>query len=73
MIVDDYINCDDLIKEANELYEIALKKKINDYDLEYLISTNKYINKYKSFREELIKEYIEDLSAMICAGNESNS
>lgn len=73
MIVDDYINCDDLIKEANELYEIALKKKINDYDLEYLISTNKYINKYKSFREELIKEYIDDLSAMICGGNESNS
>ena len=37
------------------------------------IITNKYINKYKSFREELIKEYIEDLSTMICAGNECNS
>ena len=65
MLIDNYINCDDLIKEANELYEIALKKKLNDYDLEYLISTNKYINKYKSFREELIKEYIDDLNKLI--------
>ena len=73
MLIDDYINCDDLIKKANELYEIALKKKINDYDLEYLISTNKYINKYKSFREELIKEYIEDLSAIIYACNKCDS
>ena len=73
MLIDDYINCDYLIKEANELYEIALKKKINDYDLEYLISTNKYINKYKSFREELIKEYIDDLSAVVRDCDESNS
>jgi len=58
MIVDDYINCGDLIKEANELYETAWKKEMSNDDRQYLISTNKYIN-------EMIKEYIDDLKLII--------
>jgi len=58
MIVDDYINYGDLIKEANELYETAWKKEMSNDDRQYLISTNKYIN-------EMIKEYIDDLKLII--------
>ena len=65
MIVDDYINCDDLIKEANELYEIALKKELNNDYKNYFNSMNNYINTYQTFREKLIKEYIEDLNKLI--------
>jgi hypothetical protein len=65
MIVDDYINCGDLIKEANELYETAWKKEMSNDDRQYLISTNKYINEYQTFREKMIKEYIDDLKLII--------
>lgn len=61
MKVDDYINCSELIKKANYLYEIAIKQNLdNDIKL-YLISMNKYINKYHYFRENLILTYIDDL------------
>lgn len=61
-IDDEYINCSELIQEANNLYELAsqLPNMNNDYR-EYLISMNKYINKYENFREKMIKTYIEDL------------
>lgn len=65
MIVDEYINCSELIKEANYLYEIAIKKELNNDYKEYLISMNKYINKYENFREKLIIRYIEDLREFI--------
>ena len=65
MIVDDYINCDDLIKEANELYYLAMKKELNDDYRNYFNSMNNYINTYQTFREELIKKYIEDLNKLI--------
>jgi len=65
MIVDDYINCDDLIKEANELYHLAIKKELNDDYRNYFNSINNYINTYQTFREKLIKEYIDDLNKLI--------
>lgn len=58
---DEYINCDELIKEANALYERALKKEGNNDYKNYFMSMNTYINKYEKFREKLIKIYIEDL------------
>lgn len=58
---DEYINCDELIKEANVLYELALKKEGNNDYKNYFMSMNTYINKYEKFREKLIKIYIEDL------------
>ena len=62
---DNYINCNILIKEANELYETAWKKEMSNDDRLYLISMNKYINKYQTFRERMIKEYIDDLKLII--------
>jgi len=62
---DEYINCDELIKEANELYKTAWKKEMSNDDRQYLISMNKYINKYQKFREKLIKTYIEDLNELL--------
>lgn len=58
---DEYINCSELIKEANDLYKLAIEKELSNDDKEYLISMNKYINKYENFREKMIKTYIEDL------------
>lgn len=69
---DEYVNCSELIKEANDLYKLAMEKefnlesrKANDDYKEYLISMNKYINKYENFREKMIKTYIEDLKKLI--------
>jgi hypothetical protein len=64
-IEDLYIDCDDLIIEANKLYLIAIKKNLSFDNLEYINSINRYINKYSKFREKIIKNYIEDLRAMI--------
>jgi hypothetical protein len=72
-IEDIYIDCNDLIKEANELYLEVIKKNISEYDKEYLDCMNKYINNYTKYRKKLIKDYINDLTAMISAGNKSNS
>lgn len=64
-IDDEYINCSELIQEANILYELAIKKEMSNEDREYLISMNKYINKYQRFREKIIKTYIKDLKKLI--------
>jgi hypothetical protein len=67
--VDDlYIDCSDLIKEANDLYKEALKKEIENSYLAYFESMNKYINSYTSYREKLLKTYIKDLKEIIKEG-----
>jgi hypothetical protein len=58
---DLYINCDDLIKEANVLYEIAKNKDLLELDKYYINDMNRYINKYNLFKERYIKMYIKDL------------
>lgn len=62
---DLYIDCDDLIKEANILYEISKEKEIHKADLNYIESMNKYINTYDKFKEKQIKQYITDLKEYI--------
>jgi hypothetical protein len=67
--VDDlYIDCGDLIKEANDLYKEALKKEIENSYLAYFESMNKYINSYTAYREKLLKTYIKDLKEIIKEG-----
>ena len=65
MIVDEYINCDDLIKEANDLYKIVLKKELHNADRNYILSMNNYINTYQTFRKKFIITYINDLREYI--------
>ena len=59
---DLYINCDNLIEQANILYELV---KINDTlpieDLYYIEDMHRYINKYELFKERQVKQYILDL------------
>ena len=62
---DLYIDCNDLIQEANELYEIAKYKELYKADLNYIESMNKYINTYEKFKEKQIKQYITDLKDYI--------
>ena len=62
---DLYIDCYDLIQEANILYEIAKEKEIYKADLNYIESMNKYINTYDKFKEKQIKQYITDLKEYI--------
>lgn len=62
---DEYVNCSELIKEANDLYKLAIEKELSNDNRLYLISMNKYINKYQNFREKLIKTYIEDLNQLL--------
>lgn len=68
-INDQYINCDDLIKEANELYQIFMKSnnktKLFKEDLNYIESMNKYINSFQYYKEIQIKQYIIDLHEYI--------
>jgi hypothetical protein len=67
--VDDlYINCGDLIKEANDLYKEVLKKEIENSYLAYFESMNNYINSYTTYREKLLKTYIKDLKEIINEG-----
>jgi hypothetical protein len=62
LLKDDlYINCDELIKEANLLYEITKNKKLHELDKYYIDDMNKYINKYQLFKERQIITYIRDL------------
>ena len=69
IINDQYINCDDLIKEANELYQIFMKSnnktKLFREDLNYIESMNKYINSFQYYKEKQIKQYIIDLNEYI--------
>jgi len=69
IINDQYINCDDLIKEANELYQIFMKSnnknKLFKEDLNYIESMNKYINSFQYYKEKQIKQYIIDLNEYI--------
>ena len=65
LISDLYIKCDDLIKDANILYNIAIKKKLNNDDILYITSMNKYINSYENYKESKIKQYIQDLNEYI--------
>lgn len=64
---DLYINCDDLIKEANKLYEIlkGMEKEIHKADLNYIETMNKYINSYDRYKQQQIKQYITDLQEYI--------
>lgn len=64
---DLYIECNDLIQEANELYKIAKSKELYKDDIFYIDSMNKYINKYDTFKEKQIKQYITDLKEYINA------
>ena len=65
LISDLYIKCDDLINDANILYNIAIKKKLHNDDILYITSMNKYINSYENFKESKIKQYIQDLNEYI--------
>ena len=68
-INDQYINCDDLIKEANQLYQIFMKSdnktKLFKEDLNYIESMNNYINSFKYYKEKQIRQYINDLHEYI--------
>jgi hypothetical protein len=64
-IEDLYIDCNDLIKKANELYLEVIKKDITDDDKKYFDCMNKYINNYTKYRKKLINDYINDLNKML--------
>ena len=52
LISDLYINCNDLIKDANILYKIAINKEtLHKDDVLYITSMNKYINSYDNYKE----------------------
>jgi hypothetical protein len=63
---DLYFNCDELIKEANLLYNIVKDKKLHQDDKHYINRMNKYINTYKNFKEinktiyNRFKEFIDN-------------
>ena len=62
---DEYIVCDELIKESNNLYNKVKERKMHKDDIEYIQSMNRYINHYERFKEKQIKQYIEDLQEYI--------
>ena len=62
---DLYIDCNDLIKEANILYQVAKQKEMHHDDILYIDSMNKYINTYDKFKERQIKQFIKDLQQYI--------
>jgi hypothetical protein len=64
-VEDLYIDCDEIIQKANELYSQVIRKDISNADLEYIDSMNRYINNYTKYREKIIKNYIDDLQGMI--------
>ena len=65
LISDLYIKCDDLINDANILYNIAINQKLHKDDILYITSMNQYINSYENFKESKIKQYIQDLNEYI--------
>ena len=68
-IEDLYIDCDENIKKANELYLQAIQKDLSFDNREYVNSMNRYINKYTKYREKIIKNYIDDLKEMIMSND----
>jgi hypothetical protein len=48
---DLYVKCDDLINDANILFNIVKKKKLHKDDILYIKSMNKYINSYDKYKE----------------------
>lgn len=63
---DIYIKCDDLREEANKLYKsLGNKRGLNKEDYFYIEDMNKYLNKYETFKEHQIKQYIKDLNKYI--------
>ena len=62
---DLYIKCDDLIKDANILYNIAINQKLHKDDILYITIMNQYINSYENFKSSKIKQYIQDLNEYI--------
>ena len=65
LITDLYIDCNQLIKEANALYQKAIEKELNRDDLLYIESMNRYINGYEKYKEKTIRTYINDLKEII--------
>ena len=76
LISDLYIKCDDLINDANILYNIAINQKlsapsglrpsaVHNDDILYITSMNKYINSYENYKESKIIQYIQDLNEYI--------
>ena len=51
LTTDLYINCNELIKEANILYSNVEYRNLYKDDLYYIQSMNRYINTYKNFKE----------------------
>ncbi len=64
-IEDLYIDCDEIIKKANELYLQAIQKDLSFDNREYIESMNRYINSYTKYREKILKNHIDDLKEMI--------
>ena len=62
---DLYIDCYDLIQEANILYEIAKYKDLYKDDILYIDTMHKYINSYDKYKEQQINQYIIDLKEYI--------
>jgi hypothetical protein len=62
---DLYIDCNELIKEANALYQKAIEQELNRDDLLYIESMNRYINGYEKYKEKTIRTYIGDLGEYI--------
>jgi hypothetical protein len=69
IIIIRLIYCDELIKEANELYQTFMKSdnknKLFKEDLNYIETMNKYINSFQYYKERQIKQYIIDLHEYI--------
>lgn len=65
LTTDLYINCNELIREANILYNTVDYRNLYKDDLYYIQSMNRYINTYKNFKEKQIKQYITDLKDYI--------
>ena len=65
LISDLYIKCDDLINDANILYNIAINKELHKDDILYITSMNKYINSYENYKKSIIILYIQDLNEYI--------
>ena len=53
---DLYINCYNLIHEANILYETARQKQMHAADKKYIETMNKYINIYDRYKQQQIKQ-----------------
>ena len=64
---DEYINCDEYIKEVNVLYPLAIAKtNLEKDDINYIKDGHKYFNnKYGKYKEEMIRTYINDLKDYI--------